>query len=94
MAEYYVYQFGLPILHQWTYGKEFAKAIYEASTGGKNDRGAQAAAQKLLDEHAHARKDAEFKYTYTPEKLGDVAELQKKRKLIVACESGANESTA
>jgi hypothetical protein len=73
-------------LQQWTYGKELADAIYAASTGGPNDQGAQRKARELLNEHAHSPLDCKSKYSYEPEKLGNLVELQKKRKLAVAFE--------
>ena len=73
-------------MQQWSYGKELADAIYEASTGGPNDEGAQRKARELLQEHAHSPLDLRLNYSYEPEKLGNVAQFEKKRKLTDAFE--------
>ena len=77
-----VLQFQRPILHQWFYGKEFMEEIYARSTGGPDDKGAQAAAQKFLDEEAFVEMDKDM-ISYGHEVLGDVSNLEKKRKRCV-----------
>ena len=78
-------------MQQWSYGKELADAIYEASTGGPNDEGAQRKARELLQVHAHSPLDRKLN-SYEPERLGNVAELEKKRKLTDAFEVNEDSS--